>query len=115
MACTGRACDWALDVSSDFASCVTGSGTCSAAKMMTTNSLPNSHDSHLKGASSAIQGILRNLIQNHQPPGKELSFLNVGDGVMLAWVSHEGVTATDVVSGATRALDLMEATPEGAS
>ncbi|HKX84098.1 MAG TPA: hypothetical protein VJL58_07760 [Pyrinomonadaceae bacterium] len=91
--CTSRLCNYSLSFARDYASCGGGSGTCAEATMKTTTTLPNTHDGNLRGASTAIQMILRNL-KNQAPAGKELKFLNVVDGVMLAWVD-ENVAADD--------------------
>lgn len=91
--CVGKLCNYSINYLKDYAGCGGGSGTCADATMKTTNALPNTHDGNIKGASTAIQAILRNL-KSHAPEGKQLKFLNVLDGVMLAWVD-ETVTATD--------------------
>lgn len=93
--CIGRLCNYSINYLKDYAACGGGSGTCADATMKTTNALPNTHDNRIKGASQAIQSILRNL-KAGAPAGKQLKFLNTLDGVMLAWVD-ETLTAADGV------------------
>jgi hypothetical protein len=108
-------CDFSIDYVFDRAGCSGSGGTCANAKMLTTSALPTTHPGPLKGASIAIQNILRNQIQNHNPgDGRELAFLNMGTGVMLAWVRHGDLAAIDILEGEAR-LQLEEAPAEEAS
>ena len=110
--CIGKLCGYSINYLKDYASCGSGSGSCAEATMKTTNALPNTHDGNIKGASTAIQAILRNL-KNQAPDGKQLKFLNVLDGVMLAWVD-ETITAVDGMQ-ALGSLQLIDAPEEYSS
>lgn len=113
--CSTRLCDYSIFKSvsgADSASCSGGGGTCATARMLTTNALPNIHDGHLKGASTAIQNILRGLEQHAN--GRKLKFLNMADGVMLGWVDHEALTSAEDPATIAKALSLMEAPAEEA-
>jgi hypothetical protein len=75
--------------------------------MMTTNSLPKSHNDPLKRAGRDIQRIFDNLNDHFNPnDGRVLSMLNVTDGIMLAWVTDNALAAMDVAAGVPSSVDL---------
>lgn len=83
--CTSRKCDYAINELTGIVGCINGSGTCSAARILS-GRITESHDAELEAASKEIQAILDGLEANAN--GRKLSFLNTDEGLFLAWVDH---------------------------
>ena len=92
--------------------CMGGNGTCASANMKTVEGTNAFHPDELKRATETIQNVLKGLKKPSE--GMELAFLNMGDGVMLAWVEHTIMTGTDDPAEVRSALgirDVTEAAP----
>ena len=97
-------------------SCGGGTGTCSRAQVFEAE-VSSFHTVSLLDASRKIQAILDEIEPDRD--GRELCFLNVRNGVLLAWATHvdklplEGITADDDFETIAEALGLV--TEEGAA
>lgn len=93
--CGGVRCSFNIDIAKDMINCDAGDGSCVAAKFLTAEESPF-HDKELIAATKSINEIIAKIAKKDDV---ELSFLKTDDGVMLAWVHHDGETSsTDVTS-----------------
>ena len=93
--CGGVRCSFNIDVTKDMINCDSGDGSCLAATFLTAEESPF-HDKELITATKSINEIIAKIAKKD---GVELSLLNTDDGLMLAWVHHDGETSsTDITS-----------------
>jgi hypothetical protein len=85
--------------STDAVSCGPGGGNCFYAELLSPlNTVDRTfHTSELRGATTAINGIL-NTLRLAPPDGLQLCFLRVPGGIMLAWVEQDGPTPSDGIT-----------------
>lgn len=90
---------FATGVATDAISCGPGGNSCFYAQLLSpANTVEKSfHTSELRGATTAINGIL-NTLRLTPPDGLQLCFLRVPGGIMLAWVEQNGPTPDDGIT-----------------
>lgn len=97
--CGGTRCSYNIDVTRDTINCDAGDGSCLNATFLTAEESPF-HDKDLIAATKGINDILAKIPKKD---GIELSLLNTDDGLMLAWVHHNGVRSDkDITSKNSR-------------
>ncbi|MCI0486361.1 MAG: hypothetical protein L0229_07150 [Blastocatellia bacterium] len=103
MACVGKKCDFAIDMVTGLANCVTGIGTCTDARLLEAKT-SKFHDKTLSDATGKINGILASIPKDAE--GRQLAFLLTPDGVFLAWLQHGVVSAYDDEKTIAKALGI---------
>lgn len=83
--CIGKACDYAINLANSEIACVSGSGYCGHAYMLS-GEPTNAHDADLEAASLEINAILDRVRKNAN--GRQLSMLTTDEGMFLAWTDH---------------------------
>jgi len=96
--CGGVRCSYNIDVAKDMINCDDGDGSCLSAKFLAAEESPF-HDKALIEATASINEIISKIPKKDDV---ELSLLNTNDGLMFAWVHHDGKTSpTDITSNNT--------------
>lgn len=97
--CGGDRCSYNIDVTKDRINCDVGDGSCLNATFLAAEESAF-HDKALIEATQSINAILAKIPRKD---GIELSLLNTDDGLMLAWVHHNGETSDkDITSKNSR-------------
>lgn len=108
--CSGGACEWNFNLATSKIGCSPGGGGCADAKMAAA-ATSSYHPPSLAQAAADIDAILKPF-RDKPEPGYELAFINVKDGVLLAWVEHPesvpavGITIQNSLEEITNALQL---------
>lgn len=91
--CVGKACDY--HVTNGTPVCGNGAGSCANPHLHEAE-ISAFHDQNLADATRAINSILEGI--ENSDSGRKLSFINTKQGVLLAWVQHEGERTEDSVT-----------------
>lgn len=94
--CSGRKshCKWVGHPKVHPLICVSGSGGCNLAVLLKAEE-SDFHTAELVNATKEINEILESITENGNC---KLSFIDTGQGIMLAWVEHGGTPSGDEIS-----------------
>ena len=81
-------------------------GDCHVTSLWEAEELTSFHDADLADATKKINNILRRLHENCKDPSKELSFIEVENGLFLVWTEHKSIGPHDVPDIIKKALRL---------
>ena len=90
LGCIGKSCDYAINLANSEIACVSGSGYCGHAYMLSGDST-SAHDADLETASLEINAILER--ERLRANGRQLSMLVTDQGMFLAWTDHSATPA----------------------
>ena len=92
--CTGRACQYAINILAQEIGCTDGDQGCFNAVLLN-GETTKFHDDELEKATIQIQDILNGL--SPYADGRKLSFLATDEGFFLAWTKHDVQIPDDAI------------------